>query len=163
MSMVPSAASAPQGPSGGQISDVVGLILDKGLVIDIYARVSLVGIEVLTLDARVVVASVDTYLRFAEAVGRLNIQENDQSEGLPQLIESMTSGGAESKTKGAIEGVKDKLFGSDDDGNDDDDSGSKPRRASSSSSGSKASRSSSGSGSSSGSRSRSRSSRSESS
>jgi hypothetical protein len=148
-------------PSG--LADVLEIILDKGLVIDLYLRVSLIGIEILTVDARIVVASVDTYLRFAEAVGRLNIEENDQSEGLPQLIESMTSGGAESKTKGAIEGVKDKLFGSDDDGNDDDDSGSKPRRASSSSSGSKASRSSSGSGSSSGSRSRSRSSRSESS
>jgi hypothetical protein len=145
------------------LADVLEIILDKGLVIDLYLRVSLIGIEILTVDARIVVASVDTYLRFAEAVGRLNIEENDQSEGLPQLIESMTSGGAESKTKGAIEGVKDKLFGSDDDGNDDDDSGSKPRRASSSSSGSKASRSSSGSGSSSGSRSRSRSSRSESS
>jgi hypothetical protein len=150
-------------PSG--LADVLEIILDKGLVIDLYLRVSLIGIEILTVDARIVVASVDTYLRFAEAVGRLNIEENDQSEGLPQLIESMTSGGAESKTKGAIEGVKDKLFGGDDDG-DDDDSGSKPRRASSSSR-SRSSRSSSGSGSSSGSssgsRSRSRGSRSESS
>jgi uncharacterized membrane protein YgcG len=150
-------------PSG--LADVLEIILDKGLVIDLYLRVSLIGIEILTVDARIVVASVDTYLRFAEAVGRLNIEENDQSEGLPQLIGSMTSGGAESKTKGAIEGVKDKLFGGDDDG-DDDDSGSKPRRASSSSR-SRSSRSSSGSGSSSGSssgsRSRSRGSRSESS
>jgi gas vesicle structural protein len=147
-------------PSG--LADVLEIILDKGLVIDLYLRVSLIGIEILTVDARIVVASVDTYLRFAEAVGRLNIQDNDQSEGLPQLIESMTSGGAESKTKGAIEGVKDKLLGGDDDG-DDDDSGSKSSRGSSSSSRSRSSRSSSGSGSSSGSRSRSRSSRSESS
>jgi hypothetical protein len=148
-------------PSG--LADVLEIILDKGLVIDLYLRVSLIGIEILTVDARIVVASVDTYLRFAEAVGRLNIQENDQSEGLPQLIESMTSGGAKSKTQGAIEGVKDKLFGGDDDGDDDGDSESKPRRARSSSSRSKSSRSSSGSGSSSGSRPRSRSSRSESS
>jgi hypothetical protein len=152
-------------PSG--LADVLEILLDKGLVIDIYLRVSLIGIEILTVDARIVVASVDTYLRFAEAVGRLNIQENDQSEGLPQLIESMTSGGAESKTKGAIEGVKDKLFGGDDD--DDDDasssgsgSGQRSRatsrsRSSRSSSGSGSKSSGSGSGSGSGSRSRSRS------
>jgi uncharacterized membrane protein YgcG len=149
-------------PSG--LADVLEVILDKGLVIDLYLRVSLIGIEILTVDARIVVASVDTYLRFAEAVGRLNIQENDTSEGLPQLIESMTSGGAESKTKGAIEGVKDKLFGDDDDDKDDDkdSSGSGQRGRASSRSSASRSRSSrassgSGSGSSSGSGSRSRS------
>jgi hypothetical protein len=98
---------------------VIDVILDKGLVIDAYVRVSLVGIEILTIDARIVVASVDTYLRFAEAVNRLDIKADDQSEGLPQLIQSMTSGGASSKTKGAIEGVKEKITGSDDDDNDD--------------------------------------------
>jgi hypothetical protein len=140
-------------PSG--LADVLEIILDKGIVIDLYLRVSLVGIELLTVDARIVVASVDTYLRFAEAVGRLNIQEQDQSEGLPQLMESMTSGGAQSKTKGALEGVKESLFG---DGDDDDDSG-RSRSRERSSSRSRSSRSSSGSGSSSsGSRSRSRSS-----
>jgi uncharacterized membrane protein YgcG len=139
-------------PSG--LADVLEVLLDKGLVIDLYLRVSLIGIEILTVDARIVVASVDTYLRFAEAAGRLNLEETDQSEGLPQLIESMTSGGAESKTEGAIEGVKDKLFGKEDD---DDDSGSSSGQRSRSSS-SRSSRSSSGSGSgSSGSRSRSRS------
>jgi len=150
-------------PSG--LADVLEILLDKGLVIDLYLRVSLVGIELLTVDARIVVASVDTYLRFAEAVGRLNIAENDQAEGLPQLIQDMTSGGAKSKTQGAIEGVKEKLFGSDeDDDGDDDDSGSSRQRSRassrSSSSRSRSSRSSSGSGSSgsSGSRSRSRSS-----
>jgi uncharacterized membrane protein YgcG len=132
-------------PSG--LADVLEILLDKGLVIDLYLRVSLIGIEILTVDARIVVASVDTYLRFAEAVGRLNIQENDQSEGLPQLIESMTSGGAESKTKGALEGVKDKLFGSDDDDDDDDDSSSGSGQRSRASSRSRSSRSSSGSGS----------------
>ena len=141
-------------PSG--LADVLEVLLDKGLVIDLYLRVSLIGIEILTVDARIVVASVDTYLRFAEAVGRLNIEETDQSEGLPQLIESMTSGGAESKTKGALEGVKDTLFG---DGDDDDDDGGSERsrsRERSSSSGSRSSRSSSGSGSGSSSGSRSR-------
>jgi gas vesicle structural protein len=149
-----------QRPEPSGLADVLEVLLDKGLVIDLYLRVSLIGIEILTVDARIVVASVDTYLRFAEAVGRLNIEENDQSEGLPQLIESMTSGGAESKTKGALEGVKDSLFGGGDDDDDDEDSSSRRERSRSSSrsSSSRSSRSSSGSGSgSSGSRSRSRS------
>jgi hypothetical protein len=94
---------------------VIDVILDKGLVIDLYVRVALIGIEILTIDARIVIASVDTYLRFAEAVNRLDISQNDQAQGLPQLIEEMTSGGAESKTKGALEGVKDKLTGDGDD------------------------------------------------
>src|SRR2546421_8154404 len=91
------------GPSPSGLADVVDLILDKGLVIDLYVRVSLVGIELLTIDARIVVASVDTYLRFAEAVGRLNIDESDDKEGLPQLMHDITSGGAEDKTKGALD------------------------------------------------------------
>jgi hypothetical protein len=132
-------------PSG--LADVIEIILDKGLVIDAYVRVSLIGIEILTIDARIVIASVDTYLRFAEAVGRLNIAEDDQSEGLPQLIESMTSGGAESKTKGAIEGIKDKLTGDDDDDNDDGGSSRRSRSRSASKSSGSRSRSSSGSGS----------------
>src|SRR4051812_33142185 len=106
-------------PSG--LADVVEMILDKGLVIDIYVRVSLVGIELITIDARIVIASVDTYLRFAQAVNRLDLAETGNSEGLPQLVEDMTSGGAKSKTSGAIEGVKEKvgdLFG---DGDDDED------------------------------------------
>src|SRR5437763_16202397 len=90
---------APQ-PTG--LADVLDLILDKGLVIDLYVRVSLVGIELLTIDARIVVASVDTYLRFAEAVGRLNI-DADGKEGLPELMEDMTSGAAKSKTRGALD------------------------------------------------------------
>jgi gas vesicle structural protein len=94
-------------PSG--LADVIDIILDKGMVIDAYVRVSLVGIEILTIDARIVIASVDTYLRFAEAVGRLNLQEADQSQGLPELLEGMTEGGARSKTRGAVEGVKEQL------------------------------------------------------
>jgi hypothetical protein len=108
------------GPSPSGLADVLDLILDKGLVIDLYLRVSLVGIELLTVDARIVVASVDTYLRFAEAVGRLNIDE-DGKEGLPELMESMTSGGAKSKTSGALEAAKEKLddvFSGDDDDSD---------------------------------------------
>jgi len=96
------------GPSPSGLADVLDLILDKGLVIDLYLRVSLVGIELLTVDARIVVASVDTYLRFAEAVGRLNIDE-DGKQGLPELVEGMTSGAAKSKTSGAIDSAKEKF------------------------------------------------------
>src|SRR5438105_13815586 len=95
------------------LADVLDVILDKGLVVDIFLRVSLVGIELLTVDARIVVASVDTYLRFAEAVNRLDIGESS-SEGLPQLMEEITSNGAQSKTKGMLEGAKESLFGSSD-------------------------------------------------
>jgi gas vesicle structural protein len=105
-------AARPQ-PSG--LAEVIDVILDKGLVIDAYVRVSLIGIEILTIDARIVIASVDTYLRFAEAVNRLDLTEADQSQGLPELMESMTEGGAKSKTKGALEGAKEKLgMGGDD-------------------------------------------------
>ena len=77
-------------PSG--LADVIDIILDKGLVIDAYVRVSLIGIEILTIDARIVIASVDTYLRFAEAVGRLNIAQEDSSQGLPELMEVQDQG-----------------------------------------------------------------------
>jgi hypothetical protein len=128
-------------PSG--LADVIEVILDKGLVIDAYVRVSLIGIEILTIDARIVIASVDTYLRFAEAVGRLNLAEADDSQGLPELMESMTSGGAKSKTSGALEAVKEKITGGDDDDDGDDDEKKTPsrsRRSSGSSSGSSSSR-----------------------
>src|SRR5919106_2356983 len=78
------------GGGSSSLADVVALILDKGLVIDVYVRVSLVGIEILTVDARVVVASVDTYMRFAEAAGRLNL-EASHKPGLPELIYGVTA------------------------------------------------------------------------
>ena len=116
-------------PSG--LADVIEVILDKGLVIDAYVRVSLIGIEILTIDARIVIASVDTYLRFAEAVNRLDITE-DGSQGLPELVEGMTESGAKSKTKGALEGAKEKIGLGDDDDDDDKKERSKvPRRSSS--------------------------------
>jgi hypothetical protein len=105
-------AVQPGGASGGRpsptgLADVIDSILDKGLVIDAYVRVSLVGIELLTIDARIVVASVDTYLRFAEAVNRLDISQ--EKEGLPGLVGDMQEGGAKHKTKGALEGAGEKL------------------------------------------------------
>ena len=94
-------------PSASGLADVLDTILDKGLVIDAYVRVSLVGIELLTVDARVVVASVDTYLRFAEAVNRLDISQ--EKEGLPGLVADLERGGAKNKTKGALDAAGDKL------------------------------------------------------
>ena len=99
------------GPSPTGLADVIETILDKGMVIDAYVRVSLVGIEVLTIDARVVIASVDTYLRFAEAVNRLDISQEKQ--GLADLIgpgagKAMESG-AKRKTKGMLDAATDKL------------------------------------------------------
>ncbi|GAA1799896.1 gas vesicle protein GvpJ [Actinomadura chokoriensis] len=107
-----------QGRSGSSLADVVDLILEKGLVIDLYARVSLVGIEILTVDVRIVVASVDTYLRFAEAVDRLDIAHDGTSQGLPQFVEGMQESGAKKKTRGALEGAQERLketFGGDSD------------------------------------------------
>jgi gas vesicle structural protein len=92
-------------PSPSGLADVLELILDKGLVIDAYVRVSLVGIEVLTIDARIVVASVDTYLRFAEAVNRLDLTQQEED------LMDLTQDGSERKTKGAIEGAKEALTG----------------------------------------------------
>ncbi|MFD8379233.1 gas vesicle protein GvpJ [Streptomyces sp. NPDC059679] len=97
-------------PASSGLADVVGVILDKGLVIDVYVRVSLVGIELLTIDARVVIASVDTYLKFAEATSRLDIaRSGTETRGIPGLMEEMREGGARQKTKGALEGVKEKV------------------------------------------------------
>jgi hypothetical protein len=131
-------------PSG--LADVIDVILDKGLVIDAYVRVSLIGIELLTIDARIVIASVDTYLRFAEAVNRLDIAHDQTSQGLPELMESVTSDGAKSKTKGALDGVKETLLGDGDDDKSDDDKQERPKsrarsRPSSGASGSSRSRS----------------------
>jgi gas vesicle structural protein len=116
-------------PSG--LAEVVELILDKGLVIDVYVRVALVGIEVLTIDARIVVASVDTYLRFAEAVNRLDLSENGP-KGLPDLLGQITEGGARHKTRGALAGVKEtahEVVGRrDSDGNGADRRHARPRR-----------------------------------
>lgn len=103
-------------PRSSSLADVIEIILDKGLVIDAYVRVSLVGIEVLTIDARVVIASVDTYLRFAEATNRLDLTQQGGKD-LPDLVDSMSQSGARGKTSGAIEGVK-RAFKGDDDGDD---------------------------------------------
>jgi gas vesicle structural protein len=136
--------------SSSGLYDVLELILDKGLVIDVFVRVSLIGIEILTIDARIVIASVDTYLRFAEAVNRLDLMSTE-TQGLPELMDGITEGGASSKTKGVLQGAKQALFGDEDEeGEEDEEEGeegsrtkrrtssttAKRRRSSSSSSGS---------------------------
>ncbi|MGN6662954.1 MAG: gas vesicle protein GvpJ [Solirubrobacterales bacterium] len=105
--------------SSSGLYDVLELILDKGLVIDVFVRVSLIGIEILTIDARIVIASVDTYLRFAEAVNRLDLM-GTETQGLPELMEGITEGGASSKTKGIMQGAKEALFGDEDEGEEED-------------------------------------------
>jgi hypothetical protein len=98
-------------PSG--LADVVEIILDKGIVIDAYVRVSLVGIELLTIDARIVIASVDTYLRFAEATNRLDLLEQGGGKPLDEFIGSMQESGAAKKVGGAVRGAKKALTGGD--------------------------------------------------
>lgn len=60
-----------QGPDVSSLAEVLDRILDKGIVVDLWARVSLVGIEILTVEARVVVASVDTFLHYAEEITKI--------------------------------------------------------------------------------------------
>ena len=110
-------------PSG--LADVLEIILDKGIVIDIYLRVSLVGIELLTIDARIVIASVDTYLRFAEATNRLDLYEHGGKD-LTEVVGDLQESGAARKVGGAVKGVKKAIKG----GSDDDDRSSSRNRSS---------------------------------
>jgi hypothetical protein len=91
-------------PSPSGLADVIDLILDKGLVIDAYVRVAVIGIELITIDARIVIASVDTYLRFAEAVNRLDLTQTELA-GLPELKETAAKEISEHK----VEKVEDEL------------------------------------------------------
>src|SRR3954462_3307504 len=95
-------------PSPSGLAEVLDVILDKGLVIDAYVLVSVIGIEVLTIDARIVIASVDTYLRFAEAVNRLDLSETELG-GLPELQEKGAKHGTDQKIDEAGEKVEDKV------------------------------------------------------
>jgi hypothetical protein len=104
---VMTSSSVNRAPRPSSLVDVLDLVLDKGIVIDAYVRVSLVGIELLTIDARIVIASVDTYLRFAEAVNRLDLQPEQPAKGLPGLMQDLQRGGAREKTRGALAGAAD--------------------------------------------------------
>jgi hypothetical protein len=114
-------------PSG--LADVVEVILDKGIVVDAYIRVSLVGIELLTIDARIVIASVDTYLRFAEATNRLDLIEHGGGKPLDEFLGGLQESGASKKVGGAVRGAKKALTGGGDD-EDNEDSGRERRRPS---------------------------------
>jgi gas vesicle structural protein len=94
-------------PSPSGLADVVDLILDKGLVIDAYVRIAVIGIELITIDARIVIASVDTYLRFAEAVNRLDLTQTEAA-GLKELRGDDDDSNGGGKARGAMEGAKDK-------------------------------------------------------
>ena len=99
-------------PRAGNVYDVLELILDRGMVIDVFVRVSLVGIEILKIDARIVVASVDTYLRFAEACNRLDLEAGPRkSPGLPEIVGEVTESGARGKSKGALSGAAETISG----------------------------------------------------
>jgi gas vesicle structural protein len=111
-------------PAPSSLKDVIEVILDKGIVIDAYVRVSLVGIELLTIDARIVIASVDTYLRFAEATNRLDLYEKGGKD-LTEVVGDLEQDGARGKTSGAIEGVKQAFTGGD---KDEDEEEERPRR-----------------------------------
>ena len=106
-------------PSPSGLADVVELILDKGLVIDAYVRVAVIGIELITIDARIVIASVDTYLRFAERVNRLDLAQTGPKSledlGGDDSDDSDKNGGGKTvrdallETKDAVADTRDKV------------------------------------------------------
>ncbi|MCI4063023.1 gas vesicle protein [Micromonospora sp. R77] len=89
------------GGGGGSLADVVETVLDKGVVIDAQVSIAVVGINLLEINARIVIASVETYLRFAEAVDRYDITPKG-TKGLPDLVGD--AAGAATKGK-AISGL----------------------------------------------------------
>ncbi|MET7386196.1 gas vesicle structural protein GvpA [Streptomyces sp. NPDC005529] len=104
--MPQSEGSVARGGGSGSLYDVLELILDRGLVIDVFVRVSLVGIEILKIDARIVVASVDTYLRFAEACNRLDLEAGNKAPSkLTDIVGDSVESGAKGKSKGALTGA----------------------------------------------------------
>lgn len=129
--------SAPaRGGGSSGLYDVLELVLDRGLVIDAFVRVSLVGIEILKIDIRVVVASVDTYLRFAEACNRLDLESGPHKDpGLPDVVGQVTESGARGKSKGALAGaaetISDAFRGKTGEDRDQEEAGPQRRRAAS--------------------------------
>ncbi|WP_443049388.1 gas vesicle protein GvpJ [Streptomyces sp. HD] len=133
--MVPqgNGGGAPAANGGsGNLYDVLELVLDRGLVIDAFVRVSLVGIELVKVDARVVVASVDTYLRFAEAANRLDLESGRKAPAqLSDIVEGSVESGAHGKSKGALSGAVEAItesFKGDDDDDEHDERERRPAR-----------------------------------
>ncbi len=79
---------------GSSLIDVLDRVLDKGIVIDAWVRISLVGIDLITVEARVVVASIDTYLKYADAVGLTGLVARPQAAGLEEESEEPLELGA---------------------------------------------------------------------
>ncbi|MBL1289289.1 Gas vesicle protein [Streptomyces sp. LamerLS-316] len=135
-------ASNSSGGGSGNLYDVLELILDRGLVIDAFIRVSLVGIEILKIDVRVVVASVDTYLRFAEACNRLDLESGRKAPAqLTDIVGDTMESGAKGKSKGALTGAveafTDSFQSGRDDSDDDKEKEKRPARKTSASSSSR--------------------------
>jgi len=108
---------------------VLELVLDRGLVIDAFVRVSLVGIELVKIDARIVVASVDTYLRFAEAANRLDLESGRKAPAqLTDIVEGSVESGAHGKSKGALSGAVEAISESFKGGGDEDEEEERERR-----------------------------------
>ncbi|MFB6774715.1 MULTISPECIES: gas vesicle structural protein GvpA [unclassified Streptomyces] len=123
-------------PRAGTLYDVLELILDRGMVIDVFVRVSLVGIEILKVDARIVVASVDTYLRFAEACNRLDLEHDARSKTVPELFggpvaKSVGRAGAKRTARSLTDKVRDVLAPDEDTDEDTDEEEALPRGRSS--------------------------------
>ncbi|MEU1211301.1 gas vesicle structural protein GvpA [Streptomyces sp. NPDC005791] len=139
MSLVQQSNASNSGGGSGNLYDVLELILDRGLVIDAFVRVSLVGIEILKIDVRVVVASVDTYLRFAEACNRLDLESGRKAPTqLTDIVGDTMESGAKGKSKGALTGAVEAFTDSLQGGRDDSEEKEKrPARKSSASSSSR--------------------------
>ncbi len=88
-------------PSGSSLIDVLDRVLDKGIVIDAWVRVSLVGIDLVTVEARVVVASIDTYLKYSEAVGIMSpvARPRELSAGIEGELERVQRENADLKRR----------------------------------------------------------------
>ena len=119
----PGAALERAGSGGANLADVVETVLDKGIVIDAQVSVAVVGIQLLEINARIVIASVDTYLRFAEATNRLDLLEQGGGKPLDEFIGDLQESGAGRKVKGAVSGAKKAITGGDEDEDED-----RPRR-----------------------------------
>jgi len=90
-------------PGGTSLIDVLDRVLDKGIVIDAWVRVSLVGIDLITVEARVVVASIDTYLKYSEAVGQVSPASRPQAELAQNVMAENAALRAElAATKGSL-------------------------------------------------------------
>ena len=114
-------------PNSSGLYDILDLILDKGIVIDAFVRVSLVGIELVTVDLRVVIASVDTYLRYAEGAERLKLYERGNQKQLPEIVGGGMKKAALAKGAHSVSRAVSKVTGSDDDDDDNDDDSGRER------------------------------------